>query len=44
MFLLYLISHNCFGPPFLLVEGLLPKGPTPPNIYLLVEMGLGSFP
>ena len=33
-------SHNCFGPPFLLVEGLLSTGPTPSRFYLLVEMGL----
>ena len=33
-------SHNCFGPPSLMVEGLLSKGPTPSSFNLLVEMGL----
>ena len=33
-------SHNCFGPPSLMVEGLLSKGPTPSSVYLLVEMGV----
>ena len=32
--------HNCFGPPFLFVEGLLSMGPTPSSFYLLVEMRL----
>ena len=32
--------HNCFGPPSLLLEGLLSTGPTPSSCYLLVEMGL----
>ena len=32
--------HNCFGPPFLFVEGLLSTGPTPSSFYLLLEMGL----
>ena len=35
-----LLRHNCFGPLFLLVEGLLSTGPTPSSFYLLVEMGL----
>ena len=34
------IAHNCFGPPFLFVEGLLSTWPTPSSFYLLVEMGL----
>ena len=34
------VCHNCFGPPFLFVEGLLSTGPTPSSFYLLVEMGL----
>ena len=34
------VTHNCFGPPFLFVEGLLSTGPTPSSFYLLVEMGL----
>ena len=32
--------HNCFGPPSLLVEGLLSTGATPSSFYLLVELGL----
>ena len=35
--------HNCFGPPFLFVEGLLSTGPTPSSFYLLVEMGLPLY-
>ena len=33
-------SHNCFGSPSLLVEGLLTTGPNPSSFYLLVEMRL----
>ena len=36
----WLLSHNCFGPLFLFVEGLLSMGSTPSSFYLLVEMGL----
>ena len=36
----WLLSHNCFGPLFLFVEGLLSTGSTPSSFYLLVEMGL----
>ena len=31
--------HNCFRPPFLLVEGLLSTGSTPSSFCLLVKMG-----
>ena len=34
------VNHNCVGPPFLFVEGLLSTGPTPSSFYLLVGMGL----
>ena len=35
-----IIVHNCFGLPFLFVEGLLSTGPIPSSFYILVEMGL----
>ena len=34
------VHNNCFGPPSLLVEGVLSTGPAPFSFYLLVEMGL----
>ena len=36
--------HNCFGPPFLFVEGLLSTGPTLSSSYLLhCESGEGLW-
>ena len=37
------ITHNCFGPPSLLVEGVLSTWPTRSNFDLLVEMGLPLY-
>ena len=37
---LLLTGQNSFGPPSLLVEGLLSTGFTPSSFYLFVEMGL----
>ena len=34
------VVHNCFGPPALLVEGLLSMEATPSSFYLLVRLGL----
>ena len=35
--------HNCFGPPFLFVEGLLLTGPTLSSVYLRDEVTITAF-
>ena len=40
VFRLSVVCHNCFGPLFLFVEGLLSTVPTLSSFYLLSEMVL----
>ena len=41
IFILKLLpGPQLFGPPSLMVEGLLSTGPTPPRCYLFVDMGI----